>query len=211
MNIRAAITPQSGLGLLCGLLLMAGLFEAWAPLPKVVAPAQTAVAQVPTQPLPIAFTPPPSNAFDAVNDRPIFSPARKPFMSVAAVGPSATATPPAVTLIGVILDGKTSMALIKSAASPLETAFNVGQTIEGWLVSEIDADKIVLSSGGARDEIKLEANKAPKGPNTTAATTLHKQQPALLQQQMEPAISTAVGQHSAASGSAAPPQQPTSQ
>ena len=203
MNIRAAITPQSGLGVLCALLLAASLFATWAPLPVVTASEYSDSPHAIERPLPTAFIPPPQSAFDAINERPIFSPERKPFAPDTVAGPSAAATPPSVALVGVILDGTTGMALIRSAASPLETAFSVGQTIEGWAVSEIDADKIVLTSGGARDEIKLEANKAAKSANAISTAGPRSQPRALSQQQTGPVVPAAAGQQPRITGGAA--------
>lgn len=182
MYLRTAFTPQKGLYCLCGLLSAACAYEVWAPLPAVAVPDRAIAMGAPAQPSSAVFVPSPIAAFDAINERPIFSPDRKPIAPAAAATAGAATTPPPVSLVGVILDGKISMALIKSAASPLETAFAVGETIDGWQVTEIDSGKVVLRSGAATDEIKLEANRAAKSTGLSPGFVARPQMPAVNQQ-----------------------------
>lgn len=149
-----------GLSALCTLLAGTLLYLIVAPLPDLEipqAPMERRHAAL-RQTMPIA-TPPPE-AFADINARPMFSPDRK-----AIVEPGTTAasgSPPNIALVGVIMDPKDRMALIRTGASPLAGAFRLGADISGWRLTEIAVDHIVLVQGGLRDELRLEDNHAPK-------------------------------------------------
>jgi len=169
-------TPaQIALASLCGALALSIAWEVYAPLPSFAVP-EIAVRDRPTQntPQPM-FMIPPQGAFDAINDRPIFSQSRKS-IAPAPIGPAAAPPPPpSVALIGVILDAQNRLALVKTPSSPLEVSVGVGGSIGGWQVAQIAPDRIVLRLGTAEDEIKLEANRAKDetqnntGPNSAAS------------------------------------------
>ncbi|HSZ10798.1 MAG TPA: hypothetical protein VK759_01395, partial [Rhizomicrobium sp.] len=78
---------------------------------------------------------------------------------------SAQAGPPPApnaSLVGVIIDGKTQMALMRSPDSAFALSYSVGSSISGWQISEIDSDKVKLISGAFTHEIDLNANRAPQ-------------------------------------------------
>jgi general secretion pathway protein N len=149
-----------GLSGLCALLAATLLYLIVAPLPDLEIPQvpleQQRAAQ--RQTMPIA-TPPPQ-AFADINARPMFSPDRK---AIAEPGASnSSGNPPSIAFVGVIMDPRDRMALIRTSASPLAGAFRLGADISGWRLTEIAADHIVLSQGGSQDTIRLEDNHAPK-------------------------------------------------
>ena len=149
-----------GEGALCAVLAATLLYLVVAPLPDLEIPQVPLEQQRATarQTMPIA-TPPP-DAFADINARPMFRPDRK---AIAEPGTSATSSgPPNIVLVGVIMDPKERMALIRTGASPLAGAFRLGADISGWRLTEIAGDHIVLSQGGSRDELRLEDNRAPK-------------------------------------------------
>jgi len=116
-------------------------------------------------PRPLAiFVPPPSGEFAAINAHPIFSPTRKSVEPAPVGAAAAPPPPPSVALIGVILDGQTRLALVKTPASPLETGVSLGASIGGWQLTQIFPDRIVLHLGTSDDEIKLESNRAKDEP-----------------------------------------------
>jgi hypothetical protein len=117
--------------------------------------AQRAEAVVPV------ITPAPE-AFAEIDARPMFSPDRRAIASAPAG--EASLTPPDVTLVGVIVSGRDSLAMLRTPSSPLANAYRVGAAISGWQVSEIAPNRIVLTSGAARSEIRLDANKPPRPP-----------------------------------------------
>jgi len=113
-------------------------------------------------------TTPPPQAFAEIDARPMFSPDRKAVMTQTS---EASLAPPDVTLVGVIVSGQDSLAMLRTPSSPLANAYRIGAAIAGWQVSEITPDRIVLTSGGARNEIRLDANKAPPKPPTVPGSS----------------------------------------
>lgn len=153
------------------LLALALVYQIAAPLPDIDPPrlapkprAQQLAAVVPVS------TPPPE-AFAEIGTRPLFSPSRRSAAAPAAAG-AAALQPPDVTLVGIMIDSRDRIAMLRTPSSPLATAFHLGATVSGWQLSEITPDRIVLSAGPARDEIRLDANKAPsKAPSPPPATS----------------------------------------
>ncbi|MGH6889941.1 MAG: hypothetical protein ACREHF_12230 [Rhizomicrobium sp.] len=153
---------QLALSALCIALAVVLGFIVLAPLPDVpAAPAQARSEPADDTPLP-RFDPPPRSAFAAVDDRLVFNPLRvrvsAPFQPGAS---SASSLPSDLSLVGVILDDNTRLALFKSPAEPLAVGVAVGGSIEGWRVTRIDADSVALRAGGPEQEMSLSANKAP--------------------------------------------------
>ncbi|HWA90951.1 MAG TPA: hypothetical protein VG889_13000 [Rhizomicrobium sp.] len=134
------------------------VYEVAAPLPEFDPPAFRLKPRAPRIANVAAVAAPTPDAFIDIALRPPFDPSRKSV--VASAASDASAAPPEVTLVGVIVDGANSLALLKTAASPLATAYRVGATISGWQVTEISPDRVVLGAGPARSEIRLQANKS---------------------------------------------------
>jgi hypothetical protein len=145
-----------------GVLLAAALvYQAAAPLPDFDPPLVQIKAKTQQIAAVVPVSTPPPEAFAEIDARPMFSPARK---GIAAAAGEAATQPPDVTLVGIIVDANDRLAMLRTPGSPLASAFRVGATISGWQLSEIAPDRIVLSAGAARDEIRLAANKAPSKP-----------------------------------------------
>ena len=149
------------LGGTCALLAAGLLYLIVAPLPDLEIPQQTLKHAAPRMLETMAIAIPPSEAFADINARPMFSADRKPIPPSASAGATGE-TPPAITLVGVILDSQDKMALIRTPNSPFAGAFHLGSDISGWRVTEIAADRVVLSAGPLRDEVRLENNHASK-------------------------------------------------
>lgn len=157
-------TVLLSLGSICAALALALLYLIFAPLPE-LEPPSVPLAHKPRPVLdaqPIAMPPP--AVFAEIDARPAFRPDRKPVAAPQTA--AASVAPPDVRVVGVIIDGENRIAMIRVPSSPLATAFHVGGAISGWQIAEIDPDRVVLSSGGVRDEIRLDANKAPKAVGT---------------------------------------------
>jgi hypothetical protein len=151
----------SGVGALLGIAL---IYQLVVPLPDLdppllgIKPRTAQIAAV----MPVST--PPAETFAAIDQRPMFTPSRKPAVAAAANG-EATLQPPDIALVGIMIDSRDRMAMIRTPSAPLATAYHLGANIAGWQLSEIAPDRIVLIAGGARDEIKLESNKPlPKQP-----------------------------------------------
>src|SRR5882724_3802360 len=61
-------------------------------------------------------------SYAAINARPLFNPARTPLVASEQKNAAAPPPPPDVSLVGVIIEGTTRMALVRTPASPLETS-----------------------------------------------------------------------------------------
>jgi len=159
MTLRLS-PAQIVLACICGLLGAALLYLLLAPLPE-YSVAEIRPPAVPADNAPPArFEAPPMEAFAAVDDRSVFNPLRVRVEAPAAPSSAgATSLPSDLTLIGVILDGDTRLALIKSPSHPLAVGVAVGGSIEGWQVSRVDPDKIVLRGGGSEQELKMSFSK----------------------------------------------------
>jgi hypothetical protein len=163
MNRRTAILSLSSV---CVALAAAFVYFVFAPLPDPepphVALQHKAVAAHATPPIVM----PPYEAFADLDARPPFNPARTAIAT--AQGTNSTEGPPDVKVVGVIIDGENRIAMIRVPSSPLATAFHIGAAISGWQVAEIDPDRVVLTSGRQRDEIRLDANRPAKAQQNPA-------------------------------------------
>lgn len=148
---------------LCALLTLLLIYEIEAPISEFTVSGATAPSQAA---LPLASGPPfviaPAETFAAINERSVFDPARKAVVSKTEAG-AAVATPPAVVLVGVIIDRQDRLALVKSPELPMATGVRLGESIDGWQVTAIEPDRIVLHAGTTDDEIKLEDNHGAPG------------------------------------------------
>jgi general secretion pathway protein N len=101
-------------------------------------------------------------------DRPLFSPTRRgpvPSPVTQAVAPSAPQAPPTLTLVGVAMDSEHARALIRTDRDKKILRAQIGDDIDGWKVSQIEGQKVVLSLGERfvtltlfdKDRVKAEA------------------------------------------------------
>jgi hypothetical protein len=85
-------------------------------------------------------------------DRPLFSPTRRPPapppppVAQAPPPPPPPPPPPNLVLFGVVMDGESARAVVRSGADRKLLRAQIGDDIEGWKVSQIDGRKVVLSS-----------------------------------------------------------------
>jgi hypothetical protein len=164
------ISPvQAGLLALCFALAALTVYEMSAPPTQFVLPIihlKPRVAASAPQP---SFIAPSPASFEAINDRPVFLPARKalaaPADKTAAAAAAAGPPPlPSLALVGVILDGQDSLAMIKLAGAPFAQAMAVGTSIGGWQITGVEADKIVLHAGTFEQDVRLDAKPAGQSP-----------------------------------------------
>jgi hypothetical protein len=140
--------------------ILAGIFayEVLAPLGEFTLPA-VSVPDRPPLPTVAPFNPPPQSAFAAIDARPIFNPTRKPVESTAVAGGTTATAPPDVALVGVIIDSKTQMALVKREGAPFSESVLLGASLDGWEVTEITADHVTLRSGGQELNLRMDARR----------------------------------------------------
>ncbi|HEX3430096.1 MAG TPA: hypothetical protein VHT03_04350 [Rhizomicrobium sp.] len=164
---------QLVLSAICAALLFVLAYLLFAPLPAISVPQVQAkpdsVAEDNT-PLP-RFEAPPIAAFAEVDNRSVFNPSRIRVSSPSLAGTTTGTTLPSdISLVGVILDGEKKLALIKSPQQPLAVGLGIGDSIEGWQVTRVDADRVSLRAGGPEQQLMLSDNKAAAGtgPNNNA-------------------------------------------
>ena len=154
---RARQTVQYGLAAATALFAALLIYEIVAPLPDFDPPMFRLKPRAPRIANVAAVVTPSPEAFAEIATRPPFEPGRRGSTAAAA---DVSAAPPDLVLVGVIVDGTNSLALIKTASAPLAAAYRVGAVVSGWQVTEISPDHVVIGSGGVRSEIHLQANKS---------------------------------------------------
>ena len=112
---------QIALLTLCFLMAALTVYELSVPPAEFVLPVVHLRPSIAGAQPPPAFLAPPPESFSAINDRPVFIPSRKPLALPAdkTANTAATAPPlPALALVGVILDGQNSLAMVKPRRLP---------------------------------------------------------------------------------------------
>ncbi len=150
----------------CGLLAIILIYEIGAPLTDFQVPSANFEHKPRNGAAMQPFVPPPMALFDVINERPVFSPLRKPIAAggsgVAGVGGPAL-DPIDISLVGIILDPQHQLALLKTTAAPAAVSLGVGGMIEGWTISQIRSDRVVIHSGSSDREILLNIKTPPAG------------------------------------------------
>jgi hypothetical protein len=154
-------------GLLLGTSLILGgviAYEAFAPLDPVTVetprPQSRRAAATPA-----LYTPPPVELFADIDARPLFSSQRKPLQDMTQVNGAAAATSD-FTLVGVIMGGARAVALLRSKSTSATLSAAVGDLVNGWRVTRIDATAATLHSAGGEFIVPLDgpANRPPSLP-----------------------------------------------
>jgi hypothetical protein len=99
------------------------------------------------------FAMPPFDTYAEVTARPLFFPTRRPAPVQAASAELVDAR--ALVLVGVILSETGRVALIARANLPGANRVAEGQEIEGWTLTAIEADRVVLRHGTIEAELRL--------------------------------------------------------
>jgi general secretion pathway protein N len=114
---------------------------------------------------PTPFSLPPLQSFASITDRPLFSQSRRPSPqgSNDSLGPWSS-----MVLAGIIISPASREALILHGKPPTVVHVQEGQDVDGWLVTSILPDRVVLRGGTTEHELKLLDKidaTAPKTPN----------------------------------------------
>jgi type II secretory pathway component PulC len=121
-------------------------------------PTAVATAQVQSQPAATPSNPMAAQSLEQLStivDRPLFSPSRHPPapppapapIVQAAEPPAPPPSPPNLVLFGVVMDGESARAVVRSGDRKTIRA-QIGDEIDGWKVSQIEGRKVVLSQDG---------------------------------------------------------------
>lgn len=96
-------------------------------------------------------------AFSTIWERPLFMPNRRPHAEAAAPRPARAAPPPPprVELSGIIKVGGTRRALLAMPPAGAEM-YREGDSLRGWRLLRIDADRIELGFAGRRVQVLLD-------------------------------------------------------
>jgi hypothetical protein len=155
---------------LCALLLLALSYETFAEPAVAELPAAASTLTIARQPLPAARALPPLAAFAAIDARPLFNPERKALPPPPPPG-AGPAPPTQFSLIGVIIDSDRRLALLKSPSLAVEDSVTVGQTVDGWTVTAVEPDHVVLHAGTSDFTLGLFTKRAGGTPPPMATTS----------------------------------------
>ena len=90
----------------------------------------------------------------ATVDRPLFSPSRRPPapppppVARAPEPPAPPPPPPDLVLSGIVMDGEGARAVVRVGAEKKNKRAQIGDDIGGWMVSQIEGRRLVLSRDG---------------------------------------------------------------
>lgn len=137
------------------------------PLPAQRAPLPPGDTQAATRADPLAGLSPleDKEEYAAIKDRPLFRPDRRPHIE----GPDAAAAAPpeeatelnGMDLTGVLLSPTITTAWVKDPSRPAPVRLRPGDTLAGWTVKDIKADRLVLERQGKTDTLLLRDFNAP--------------------------------------------------
>lgn len=163
--------PRSGfvvlLGLIC-LLLAWVIYEQVAEIPaiKAMKPSDSAGAgDAATRPAEAtSVSVPDRQSLAVILERPLFTQTRRP-IGVASNGPQGVSVD--FSLSGVVISGGARSALIRSGSDGAVQQVKVGETLGGWTLVEVAADRVVVRRDAVEAEVFLDyAAPAPAGLRT---------------------------------------------
>jgi general secretion pathway protein N len=108
---------------------------------------------------------PPIDAYAEVVKRPLFSTTRQPPPPAAAQDSTGKSS---FVLIGIVISQSERTALIQAGRGATIARLREGQTVDGWTVQSIAADRVTLERGGVRQELKLKNQPTTGRPNPPA-------------------------------------------
>lgn len=146
------------------LLGLCGLLGAIAVLPWLIDPmpgqAGPEIA-APAPQTPIDFNDPgPLESYDEIIQRPVFVASRRP---LAAPVPPTGQTGETLLLerypvVGVVIAGQKRLVLIRKAAGDTVSRIEQGAALDGWILTEVSRERLVLEKDGTRKEVTLQNN-----------------------------------------------------
>jgi general secretion pathway protein N len=173
------------------------LYLQWSDWPPSASVRQTAVrqgeAQTQTEPDPLAGLTPleDQEAYAAVKERPLFRPDRRPREDE----PEETAAEPSpeeptalagMDLAGVLIAPGATLAWVNDPSQPAPVRLRPGESLAGWTVQAIKADRLVLERQGRTDTLILRSFNAPWSSPPPPAPPPAPQQPSATAKQAPP-------------------------
>ena len=131
--------------------------EAPEPAPSGRGDATPPLAALPDQP---SYTMAPVEEFAAIQERPLFSPTRRPPVQGAA---AAAAPEPElqVTLVGVIISSEEQIAIVRLKDAGRFARLSVGDSFQGWILDSIEPSRITFRRGDVEEQIELTYDVPP--------------------------------------------------
>jgi hypothetical protein len=141
----------------------------WNEQPRVAGPGASGVAPglavEPYQP-PVADPVAPLADLSETLQRPLFTPERRPAQDepapVVAPATDLPRTPPSFELTAVVLANGERVALLKALGAGQLHRLRQGESVDGWTLTEVRPDGVVLERGGQRESIELRTFDAPR-------------------------------------------------
>jgi hypothetical protein len=151
-RLRALLTG------LCAVLLAVLIAEVLVPVPQWQPPTPAPLAVQAPPPLVAPAPVPPISAFAQIGEHDVFDPRRAPLKAPPSVS-GGVASLGDLSLVGIILDGGTKLAMLRVRGQPQAVALSTGASIEGWQVVGIGSDRVTLRGSGGQQVLLLSANK----------------------------------------------------
>jgi type II secretory pathway component PulC len=115
---------------------------------------------------PNRFTLPPWESLAEVTERPLFSSSRRP---IAVDAPQSTDQPFSATLAGIVISASSRTIIVSRGDPPVLTRLKEGDDLDGWLVTSIEPNRVLLRRDGVEQQLKLR-----DAPGRTALATPNK-------------------------------------
>jgi len=90
------------------------------------------------------------------------------------------------TLFGTIIVGAEKTALLKEDAGKAAKMYRLNESVSGYLIVDIQDDKVLLSAGGQTIEVKLRGKKGVNTPQLTPGTPVQKPQEGATRRRVRP-------------------------
>lgn len=171
------------LGAFCAVLCAVIVYELVAPDGPTVASVAPPLRTPTPAPAPIK-TMPAMETFAEVVQRPLFSPTRQP--APLQTTPDVGGNVNGFFLTSIVVDGGQRLASIQHGRPPVLSRVIEGQSVEGWTVQSIEADRVVLQRAGAAQELKLKDRPPTQRPPGSGAPEAQPQPQPPLQFQPPP-------------------------
>lgn len=102
--------------------------------------------------------PGPLESYDALMQRPVFVASRRPAITpdIRSGGAGEVLLLDRYPIVGVIIAGEQRLVLIRKAAGDTVSRIRQGTELDGWTLTEVSQERLVLEMAGTRKEVPLQ-------------------------------------------------------
>jgi len=102
--------------------------------------------------------PGPLESYDALMQRPVFVASRRPSITpdIRSGGAGEVLLLDRYPIVGVIIAGEQRLVLIRKAAGDTVSRIRQGTELDGWTLTEVSQERLVLEMAGTRKEVPLQ-------------------------------------------------------